>query len=86
MRRIDTWEALAVLVAEVGPVVPVSVAARWRRVSPQSVRERIRRGTVPAYLVDGAVYVALVNLATTPFSPSCYSAASPRSGSEPKLT
>lgn len=71
MRNVDTWEGLAVLCAEVGPVVPVSIAARLHGVSDQALRDRIARGTLASWLVDGAVYVSLLQARrkSSPLSP-----------------
>jgi len=56
----ETWEALAALVAQVGPVVPVWTAARLGGPSQQALRDRISRGTLRTWSVDGCIYVALL--------------------------
>jgi len=53
VQRIDSVEALRVVVARVGPLVPVSVAARMQGVSRQAVYGRAAN----RWLVDGLVMV-----------------------------
>lgn len=60
MNCINTWEEFAVVIAEVGPIVPVWTAARLHHVSDQALRDRISRGTLKTWSVDGAIYVSLL--------------------------
>lgn len=60
MQTITTWEEFAVVISREGPIVPVWTASRLHHVSDQALRDRIARGTLRTWSVDGAVYVSLL--------------------------
>lgn len=61
MQLLETWEEFAVAVAAYGPLVPVSTAARFHGLSDQALRDRIARGTLRTWGVNGALYVSLLS-------------------------
>lgn len=54
--RINTPAELRRVVQKNGPLVPVSIAAKWQGVSPQAIRARAH---LRAWLVDGLVMVPI---------------------------